>query len=106
MEKSLHSQKVTEWCAFSAKGIIGLFWFQNQDGSTATITKERCTTTFNRFSKRLQAQHQTQLDFFWFQQDGTTAYISNIALEWLETHFCARVISRKRRTPGRRTPRI
>ena len=49
MEKSLHSQKVMAWFAFSAKGIIEPFWFQNQNGSTAIITKERYTATLNCF---------------------------------------------------------
>ena len=99
MEKPLHSQKVTAWCAFSAKGVIGPFWFQDQDGSTATITKERYTRTLNRFWKQLQTKHQTHRNLFWFQQDGATPHTSNIALEWLEAHFCGRVISRKTAHP-------
>ena len=95
MEKPLHSQKVTAWCAFSAKGIIGPFWFEQLDGSAVTITKGRYTKTLNRFWTRLQAKHPATLDVFWFQQDGATPHTSNIALEWLETHFCDRVISRK-----------
>mgnify|MGYP007024994298 FL=1 len=106
MEKPLHSEKVTAWCAFSAKGIIGPFWFQDQDGSTATITKERYTRTLSRFWKRLQTQDQTQLNVFSFQQDGATPHTSNIALEWLEAHFCGRVISRKTAQPWPAHPRI
>ena len=95
MEKPLHSQQFTAWCAISAKGIIGPFWFQQQDGSAMTITKERYVKVLDRFWTRLQAKNQTHLNAFWFQQDGATPHTSNIALEWLERHFCGRVISRK-----------
>ena len=33
-QKSLHSLKVTTWYALSSKGIIGPFWFQDNDGQT------------------------------------------------------------------------
>ena len=99
LQRPLHSQKVTAWCAISAKGIIGPFWFQRTDGSAVTVTKERYTKTLDRFWTRLQAKHQRNLNVFWFQQDGATPHTSNIALEWLETHFCGRVISRKASNP-------
>ena len=70
MEKPLHNQKVTAWCALSAKGIIGTFWFQQQDGSAVTITKERYVKVLDRFWTRQQAKNQTHLNTFWFQQDG------------------------------------
>ena len=99
LEKPLHSQKITAWCAFSAKGIIGPFWFQQKDGSAATITKERYTKMLDRFWIRLQDKHEKNINVFWFQQDGATPHTSNIAIEWLQKHFCGRVVSRKTEHP-------
>ena len=39
-ERLLHSPKCTAWCAISAVGLIGPFWFEDSDGDTVTITAE------------------------------------------------------------------
>ena len=98
LQRPLHSQKVTAWCAISAKGTIGPFWFQRKDASAVTVTKEQYTKTLDRFWTRLHAKHQRNIHMFWLQQDEATPHISNIALEWLETHFCGRVIMISRKT--------
>ena len=87
--------KVTVWCALSAKGIIGPFWFQNTDGSTATITTERYVQVLNRFWKELQTRHPQDMTTSWFQQDGAPPHTSHVTLQWLKDHFSGRLISRK-----------
>lgn len=99
MEKPLHSEKVTVWCAMSSKGIIGPFWFQDGNGSTTTINKERYVKTLERFWGHLCRQYAASLDNMWFQQDGAAPHTSNMALEWLQQHFGDRCISRKVQHP-------
>ena len=40
-EKPLHSQKVTVWCAISASGIIGPYFFENVAGNAVTVNANR-----------------------------------------------------------------
>ena len=39
-QKPLHSSKVTAWCALSYRGIIGPFWFEDEDENAVTINQE------------------------------------------------------------------
>ena len=41
MERSLHSDKVTVWAALSSSGIIGPFFFEEDNGKTETINSAR-----------------------------------------------------------------
>ena len=41
IEKNLHVTKATAWVALSAQGVIGPFWFCNEDGATETVTADR-----------------------------------------------------------------
>ena len=38
-QKPLHSSKVTAWCALSYRGIIGPFWFEDEDENAVTINR-------------------------------------------------------------------
>lgn len=38
--KQLHSKKVTTWCAMSANGIIGPYFFEDACGRSVTVTSE------------------------------------------------------------------
>ena len=37
-ETSLHPQKITVWCAIHAKNVIGLYFFEDENGQTTTVT--------------------------------------------------------------------
>lgn len=41
LEKPLHGDKVTVWAALSSDGIIGPFFYENEDGDTVTVNSER-----------------------------------------------------------------
>ena len=41
IERNLHVTKATAWVALSAQGVIGPFWFCNEDGATETVTADR-----------------------------------------------------------------
>jgi len=40
-ERPLHPEKVTVWCAFWSEGVIGPYFFENDDGTTVTVNSER-----------------------------------------------------------------
>lgn len=93
-ERPLHSEKVTAWCALSKRGVIGpyFFWEQNQ---TVTVNKERYIRMMRRFFipklQRLPVDQEHQ----WFQQDGATPHTANVTMQFLNETFPGRLLSRK-----------
>ena len=101
-EYPLHSPKVTAWCALSASGVVGPFFFESPNGTTTTVDQHGYVEVLEKFWRQLQDdQNQTNRRSApaWFQQDGAPAHTSNLALQWLHDHFGARLVSRKTATP-------
>ena len=53
IERNLHVTKATAWVALSAQGVIGPFWFCNEDGATETVTADRYMNVLTRFWRAL-----------------------------------------------------
>jgi len=49
MEKPMHLQRVTVWCDFWSGGIIGPFFFENEQGAAVTVNGERYRAMLNEF---------------------------------------------------------
>lgn len=94
-QRPLHSPKVTVWCAMSASGIIGPFWFENGSGKTTTVNKERYIAILEKFVEELGSSGGGDQGSWWFQQDGASPHTSKLTLSWLENHFGDQIISRK-----------
>ena len=92
IERNLHVTKATAWVALNAQGVIGPFWFCNEDGATATA--DRYMNVLTRFWRALgrfcghEARGQP-----WFMQDGAAHHTAKRVLTWLTDHFKGRVIS-------------
>ena len=99
LEEPLHSPKVTVWCAMSATGIIGPFFFEDRSGCVQTVNKERYVDMLERFWKAVEEDSESEAGQIWFQQDGATPHTSKMALRWLEERLGERVISRGTDTP-------
>ena len=93
--RPLHSEKCTAWCAMSRHGIIGPYWFQDNDGRAITINTEHYGEVLKKFYKALGRRRGLVRDEQWFQQDGATPHTSNITLQWLRDHFGDQIISRR-----------
>ena len=101
-EHPLHSPKVTVWCALSASGVVGPFFFETPNGSTTTVDQHGYVEVLEKFWRQLQddpVQSNRRNPPVWFQQDGAPAHTSRLALQWLDDHFGARLLSRKTPTP-------
>ena len=61
-----------------------------------TVNKERYIVVLNKFWRTLCARRSVHREEQWFQQDGATPHIANIAMEWLDRCFAGRLISRRR----------
>ena len=92
--KSLHSKKVTVWCALSSRGIIGPYFFE-ENGKPLTINTERYLKVLDQFWKQLKKDYPEKYKYMWFQQDGATPHTSDISLQWLKERFNSRIVSRR-----------
>lgn len=77
--------RVTVWCAISAKGIIGPFFFE--DNVTGEGYRKMLEEEFIPAAQGLDA-----IDDFWFMQDGARPHRTLNVFELLDEHFHGRVI--------------
>ncbi|XP_039294955.1 uncharacterized protein LOC120353834 [Nilaparvata lugens] len=93
-ERPLNSPKVTVWCAVSQFGVIGPYFFED-DNITVTVTSERYVTMLQTFlqPKLEELAEEQDLGEIWFQQDGATAHTARISMDLLREMFPGRLIS-------------
>lgn len=92
VEVPLHPQKVTVWCALWSGGVIGPYFFEDDQGATVTVNSERYGRMLTDFF-----WHEIEgmdLADKWFQQDGATSHTTRDNRALLQEKFPERVISR------------
>ena len=95
LQRLLHSIKCTAWVAISKHGIIGPYWFEDENERAQTVNTERYVAVLRKFWTSLGRRRGIYRDDQWFQQDGATPHTSNHTLDWLRERFQERLISRK-----------
>jgi hypothetical protein len=81
------------WCAIFSGGIIGPYFFEDEEGRTVTVNAERYTAMLETFLRN--ELNLRQLNSLWFQQDGaTTTDSARISITVLRELFPGRLISR------------
>ncbi|GFN94309.1 transposable element tc3 transposase [Plakobranchus ocellatus] len=95
LQRLFHSVKCTAWVAISKHGIIGPFWFEDDDGRSQTINKERYMAVLNMYWVSLGRRRGVVRASQWFQQDGATPNTANETIAWLRQRFEERLISRR-----------
>lgn len=93
-EKPLHSDRVTVWCATTPHGIIGPYFYENENGETVTVNAERYCQMLNTFLRPELRRLQLDLENVFFQQDGATAHTARVSMQVLRGMFPERLISR------------
>ncbi|GFW06709.1 DUF4817 domain-containing protein [Trichonephila clavipes] len=92
VETPLHPEKLTVWCALWAGGIIGPYFFKNDEGHNVTVNGDRYRATItNCFIPELN-NHDVQK--LWFQQDGATCHTARATIDLLKDTFGDHLISR------------
>ena len=84
--------RVTVWCGFWYSGIIGPFFFENDQGAAVTVNGERYHVILNEFL--FQKIEEDDMDDIWFRQGGATCHMANVTIDLLRTVFENRIISR------------
>ena len=70
----LHSPKVTVWCRVGAFGIVGSYFFENDNEETMTVNSERYVTMLEGFVEPQLRQLGIDPTALHFRQDGATAH--------------------------------
>ncbi|GFW07674.1 uncharacterized protein TNCV_3918071 [Trichonephila clavipes] len=92
VETPLHPEKLTVWCALWAGGIIGPYFFKNDEGHNVTVTGHRYRAMITNFFIPELNNHDVQE--LWFQQDGATCHTARATIDLLKDTFGDRLISR------------
>ena len=92
VETPLHPEKLTVWCALWAGGIIGPYFFKNDDGQNVTVNGDRYRAMITNFFIPELNNHDVQE--LWFQQDGATCHTARATIDLLKDTFGDRLISR------------
>ena len=82
-QQPLHSKKCTAWCALGASGIIGPFWFEDEEGRTASITQANYRDVICKFCRE-PGQHRESA---WLQQDGAPPHTAKLTMLFLRDQF-------------------
>ncbi|GFU55303.1 putative DD41D transposase [Trichonephila clavipes] len=92
VETPLHPEKLTVWCALWAGGIIGPYFFKNDEGHNVTVNGDRYIAMITNFFIPELNNHDVQ--DLWFQQDGATCHTARATIDLLKDTFGDRLISR------------
>ncbi|GFV77419.1 DUF4817 domain-containing protein [Trichonephila clavipes] len=92
VETPLHPEKLTVWCALWAGGIIGPYFFKNDEGHNVTVNGDRYRAMITNFFIPELNNHDVQE--LGFQQDGATCHTARVTIDLLKDTFGDRLISR------------
>ena len=92
IEKPLKPQRMIVWCEFWYGGIIGPFFFENDQGAAVTVNDERYRAMLNEFS--FPKIEEDDMDDICLQQNGATCHTANVTIDLLRTVLENRIISR------------
>ncbi|GFX48337.1 transposable element Tc3 transposase [Trichonephila clavipes] len=92
VETPLHPEKLTVWCALWAGGIIGPYFFKNDESHKVTVNGDRYRAMITNFFIPELNNHDVQE--LWFQQDGATCHTARATIDLLKDTFGDRFISR------------
>ncbi|GFX07590.1 hypothetical protein TNCV_4158621 [Trichonephila clavipes] len=79
VETPLHPEKLTVWCALWAGGIIGPYFFKNDEGHNVTVNGDWYRALITNFFIPELNNHDVQE--LWFQQDGATCHTARATID-------------------------
>ena len=81
IKKRTHPKRVTVWCGFWSRGIIGAFFYENEQGEAVTVKGDRYRALLNEclFTKI----EEEDIGNIWFQKDDATCHTAEATLDVL-----------------------
>ncbi|GFY13989.1 DUF4817 domain-containing protein [Trichonephila clavipes] len=92
VETPLHLEKLTVWCGLWAGGMIGPYFFKNDESHNVTVNGDRYRAMIANFFIPELNNHDVQE--LWFQQDGAICHTARATIDLLKDTFGDRLISR------------
>ena len=93
-QTTLHFVKCTAWVAMNKLGIIGPYWFEDDDDRSQTVNKGRYMAVLNKYWASLGRRRGVLRVSPWFQQCEATPHTANEILAWLRQRFEERLMRR------------
>ena len=78
-------KRITVWCEFWSRDIIGPLFFENEQGETVTVNGDRYRAMLNEFL--FTKIEEEDIGNIWFQQDGATCHTPEAILDVLRLAF-------------------
>ena len=79
LQRPLHSEKVTMWAVMSSQGIIGPFFFQDENEKCQSVTSERYIDVLNQFKESLRRKTRNPQSQ-WIMQDGAPLHTADFPI--------------------------
>ncbi|GFU82728.1 uncharacterized protein TNCV_265251 [Trichonephila clavipes] len=79
VETPLYPEKLTVWCALWAGGIIGPYFFKNDEGHNIIVNGDRYRAMITNFCIPELNNHDVQE--LWFQQDSATCHTARATID-------------------------
>ena len=93
IEKPTHSKRVIVWCGFWFRGIIGTFFFENEQGAAVTVNGDCYWAMLNEFLfTKIEEENIVNIGL---QQGGPTCHTAEATFDVLRLVFEDRIISRR-----------
>jgi len=89
----LHSERLTVWCGIASFGVLGPYFFEDNEGAAVTVTSERYVAMLRNFCEPELRHRGINLSSVWFQKDGATAHTARASMSVLREMFPQHVIS-------------
>ena len=94
LQRPLHSVKCTAWVAISKHGIIGPFWFEDDEGRSQTVNKERYMAVLNKYWASLGRRRGVVRALQWFQHGSYSFSDPHLYRIWCGgVHFSELLVS-------------
>ena len=85
IEKLTHPKRVTVLCGFWFRGIIEIFFFENEQGEAVTANSDHYRAMLNEFL--FTKIEEEDVGNIWFQQDGAKCQTAEAILDVLRPVF-------------------
>ena len=93
IEKPTHPKRVSVWCGFWSRGIIGPFFFENEQEDPVKVNGDLYREMLNEFL--FTKIEEEDIGNIWFQQDDATYHTAEATLDVLRPVFEDRISSRR-----------
>jgi hypothetical protein len=81
------------WCAISAQGIIGPYFFEGDDGVSVTVDAKRYNDMLETFFLPEMRHRNWNMAKAWFQQDCAKAHMARLSMNTLCAAFPEQLLS-------------